>query len=618
MTQRDDVLRLEREFADAMQRLYSVGNGLAALRVDLDRQAAAVVAAPPAPVAPRVPAGPPATAWVPPAPGPAGMPPVATVPPPPAAPREPWYRREGAVTRVLAVSGAVITLAGVAMLLVLAYRQGWFGPPLRVAAGAVLALALGSLGLRGGGRELAASGRVGSAPVALVATGAAAAYLDVVAVTSGYGWVPPVPGLALSGGVAVTGLALARRWDSELLAVLTVAGAAGFAPVVAHTGVSHGSWVVAAFLAVLSFAGWWAGSRRTRPLLTVVRTVPVVLALLVGAVGPVLGSGSVERGGLLAVALTVLLASVGTALVDVRRDPADVAASLALGGAVVAAVSVTAALPDPARPVVHGLTALLLLLVATATSRPPLGPLAPHLVVTAGASASLSAVLAVVSGARAGWVGTGLLVLAVAHAVLAGTTRSRAALALTAPVSVIALLVWTRHPLATLTVGAATGHDLARALLDSMLAGALAAVAWWATGAVRGVPAGTRSLVTVGAWAVGLASSATALVAVGTVAGSGLDAADVGFTAGHALATVSWIVVAAWLVLRSLGRARDAELALRSGLVLAAVSVAKLFLFDLAALDGVVRSVAFLVTGLVLLATGSRYAREHDRRRADA
>ena len=40
---------------------------------------------------------------------------------------------------------------------------------------------------------------MGSAPVALVATGAAAAYLDVVAVTSGYGWLPPTAGLLLAG-----------------------------------------------------------------------------------------------------------------------------------------------------------------------------------------------------------------------------------------------------------------------------------------------------------------------------------------------------------------------------------------------------------------------------------
>ncbi len=52
--------------------------------------------------------------------------------------------------------------------------------------------------------------------------------------------------------------------------------------------------------------------------------------------------------------------------------------------------------------------------------------------------------------------------------------------------------------------------------------------------------------------------------------------------------------------------------------MLAGVAVAKLFLFDLAALGGVVRSVAFLAVGLLLLATGSRYARAYERSRPTA
>ncbi len=59
----------------------------------------------------------------------------------------------------------------------------------------------------------------------------------------------------------------------------------------------------------------------------------------------------------------------------------------------------------------------------------------------------------------------------------------------------------------------------------------------------------------------------------------------------------------------------DADLTLRTGLLLAGISVAKLFLFDLAALNGLVRSVAFIVMGLLLLATGSRYAKAYERRR---
>lgn len=41
------------------------------------------------------------------------------------------------------------------------------------------------------------------------------------------------------------------------------------------------------------------------------------------------------------------------------------------------------------------------------------------------------------------------------------------------------------------------------------------------------------------------------------------------------------------------------------------MAVAKLFLFDLATLDGLARIGAFIVTGLLLLGGGTLYAREY-------
>ena len=78
-----------------------------------------------------------------------------------------------------------------------------------------------------------------------------------------------------------------------------------------------------------------------------------------------------------------------------------------------------------------------------------------------------------------------------------------------------------------------------------------------------------------------------------------------GFVAGHAVVTVSWVVVALVLLARGVRRP-----ALRvAGLVLVAAAVAKLVLFDLVALDGLARVAAFLGAGLLLLAAGTRYAR---------
>ncbi len=540
--------------------------------------------------------------------GPESARPVPPAPTDPAAPAVAWYRREGAVTRVLAVAGAVVTLSGVAMLLVLAVRHGWFGPGARVSAGAFLAVLLGGLGVRGGARERARGGPVGSAPVGLVATGAAAAYLDVVAATALYGWVPAPVGLALCVAVAVAGLAVARRWGSELLAVLMVAGAGALSPVVAD-GVG---WLLSAVLGVLAVVGWWAGAGRSVPRLTLVRTTPVAVSLLAGA-GLVGAPG--ERVALLAVAGVVLVATLATSALSVRREPSDVASSAALALVTVGVLAVDGVQSHPLATLAHVAVAALLLLGATALGRRPLGPLAPHVVVTAGVGGTAAALLAVVAGAPDGFVGTGLLLLALGHLAVAGVTRSRISLGLGAGVASVALLAWLQHPAAVLAVHRATGHDLPVAFVDSVLAAGVVTLAWWSTANVRGVPAEVRTLSRVVAWVFGLACTATALVSVGTLVGQQFALPELGFTGGHALATVVWMAAAAGLLLHSLERPSETDLALRSGLLLSAVAVAKLFLFDLAALDGVVRSVAFIATGLLLLATGSRYARAWERSR---
>ncbi len=617
MSTQDDVRRLEGEFAEAMQRLYAVGNGLARLRTDLDRGTAPApasrTAAGPSPAAAPLPSTPSVAPRPTPAAPPASASPVTApagpgAPAPTARPR-PWYRREGAVTRVLAVAGAVVTLAGIAMLLVIAVRYGWFGPGARVVAGAVLAAVLAVLGARQGATELTRSDRVGAAPVALVATGSAAAYLDVVAMTAGYGWVPPLAGLALSGGVAVAGLWLARRWSSELLAVLMVAGAAAFSPVVAGgTG-----WVLSGFLGVLALAGWWAGGEATRPVLTLVRATPVALSLVVGSAA---AGSTAERVGLLAVALVVLLGTLATSAASVLRDPGDATASVAVAAAVLGMLAATASLPDPARPTLFALVAAVLLLGATALGRPPFGPVALHLVVVTAVGGSTSAVLAVVSGAPTRFVATGLLLLAAGHLAMAAVTRTRVALGLGVGTGILALAAWLQHPLAALTERSAVRHDMTVALLDSLLAVGVVALAAGATTSVRGVGRELRLLGIVVAWVVGLAASATALVALGVLVGARGGEPALGFLVGQALATVTWMLAAGWLLLRSLARGRYAEPALRGGLGLAAVAVGKLFLYDLAALSGMVRSVAFIATGLLLIAIGSRYARAVERGRA--
>ena len=156
---------------------------------------------------------------------------------------------------------------------------------------------------------------------------------------------------------------------------------------------------------------------------------------------------------------------------------------------------------------------------------------------------------------------------------------------------------------------------MAAALLDSIVLAGVLAMVVWAMGQQRGLGRELRVMVRIAVWVLGLAASATALAAAGTLVGARLGDPTLGFTIGQAVATITWMLGAAWLLLHGLERSPDADLTLRTGLLLAAVSVAKLFLYDLSSLSGIVRSVAFIAVGLLLLAMGSRYAKAYERSR---
>ncbi len=163
------------------------------------------------------------------APRPAPVPSVRPHPTPPAphpAPPAPPAPTESRwIGKLLAVAGVAVTLIGVVLLLVLAAKAGLLRPEIRVAGGGALSAGLVAVATRLRGRP---GGHVGA--IALAATGIAAAYLDVIAVVTIYEWIPAPFGLALAAAVGGAGLALARRWDSEHLALLVLVPLIGLAP----------------------------------------------------------------------------------------------------------------------------------------------------------------------------------------------------------------------------------------------------------------------------------------------------------------------------------------------------------------------------------------------------
>ena len=352
----DTVRSLEDDFADAMSRMYSVGNELARLRSRLATEASpeqwTPVQAPETPttslVTPAATAAPTASPAASPAPASAAReaamartatasqpspPPVApghVMPPPapasaygtaptaatgaapfppsvppttPLPPTEPWWQRDGLVAKVLAVVGTAITLIGVAFLLALAIQMGFFGPLARVLSGALLALALVGAAVIVRRRP---SGTIGA--LGLAATGIATAYLDVLAVTRIYEWLPIGVGMAIAGLIALGGVLLARAWDSQLLAVVAVLGVAFMSPFV---GLEHGL-LTGGFLLVLAAATWPAQIGRQWHVLEIARIVPTALFLTVLAI-------AAERTGIAAL-LGILFAALvlGTSIAGAR------------------------------------------------------------------------------------------------------------------------------------------------------------------------------------------------------------------------------------------------------------------------------------------------------------
>lgn len=604
--QLQDVRRLEAEFADAMNRMYAVGNGLARMRASLET---ADAVAPPAPTTAPL-AAPIASPRPTSGPGPAPTPQPArpTLPDPARANLPSWWQKEGAVTRILAVAGAVVTLVGIAMLLALAMQQGWFVPELRVALGVLLAVSLVIAGHVVRARETS-RGRSSAAPVALAATGYAAGYLDVVAVTTVYGWVPQAAGLALAGVVAITGLLLARRWDSQLLAVLTVLGATLLAPVVTER---FGD-AVSLFVVVLSAAALLARGDRGWPVLAMARTIPASGLILLG-IAVAVGDGVPSKVAIVAAATLTGLALVGAVSAG-RHHREDLVGSATLAAATVALLVSFGVHGETLRTTGFALVAVAFAVALAVTSRSPIGPVPTPLATTIGATSGVSALFAVMSGAPERWVVTGILITALGYAAAAVTTRSRVTLWVASGIAVVGSIAYLTHPTAYVELWMAREHDAMTALLDSLLAGGTAAVGAWGVDVVRGIPQRVRRITRIAALIAGLTTSAVAVISIGLLVSEHFWLPETGFLAGHALATMLWMVTSAWLLLRGLRTEAHRGLSLRLGLGLAAVSVAKLFLFDLATLDGVWRVVAFIVTGLLLLASGTAYAKALERTR---
>lgn len=494
------------------------------------------------------------------------------------------------------------------MLLVLAVQQGWVGPAGRVVLGAVIAVGLLLAAFQVRRRERAA-GRGGGGALALAATAYALAYLDVVAVSTIYGWVPPGVGIVLAALVIGSGLVLARRWDSELLAVLLILGGAVLGPVV----IGQASGVLSAFMVVLALASWPAQPPRPWRAATTARIVPttVVLVSVAGAVA--YGLDDTQMWVQVAVAAAFAAGMFVLALLDARYDTTAFPAATVVVAGLPAFIALYA-MQGQGRIAGFAVAAVVWLALTGVLTRLA-GRRGQSLQVATGILGTLGVLGAAMTVKVDDWQPVVFLGVAVLYVVAAGATQSALAGWLALAVSVPALMVWLPLSVLSLVRSEPPVGDLPVAVVSSLLVVALAGGGAWALRSFRDTLGEAPLLVDGALWVLGLGGALTLSVSTGQLAGAQLGAPVAGYLAGHAVGTVIWMAAAAWLLLRGLGGTRQATLGLRLGLALSALVVAKLFLYDLASLSGIWRVVAFIIVGLLLLWMGSSYAKALDRAR---
>ena len=605
------------------------------------------------PPAGALPAGPPAGAWGAPA---------------PAAPK----RSPLTGARLLAWTGGAVTLLGVVLLLALAASRGWFTPPARVAFGAVLGAGLVGLGMWLHRRESARAGALalvatGFATLYLVDAAATAIFdylpalpallLALVIAGAGLGladrWRTQLLASGVVVGAAVLAPALADGW--LLVALVLVLQLAALLVVLrrrwavlmllaAAGPVLYGMYAVAVEDAVLAVVGV-AAAVLVVALATAVLALRRVLATpasapriadsdgrsAAAAAGPARAAGD-PRDRAAAPAATAGAPGDTTGGTGAPRDPAPAAPAGAAEGGPGASPLAPGTGPSTgpsARTWIGAIAAVVAAAVLPAlVAAPTLGGWRGALL--AGGAAAVLAVLAVLpGGARAVKVAAGVAaVTALLTATVVGLDGSPAVLAVLGEALVAALVaVGLRSRFAMITALVLGGTawiaaiqrdapittlvrftiapavpQLVTAVAASALILALAAALLVAGGRLGWIrPDASRAAIWVPIGLVGLYGAAGGVINAALL----ISPTSTGFTAGHAVVTVSWTVGALVLLARGLRRP-----ALRiAGLVLVAAAVAKLVLFDLVALDGLARVVAFLGAGLVLLAAGTRYAR---------
>lgn len=515
----------------------------------------------------------------------------------PVAPRKP--RRQVSVAEIFSVVGSGITLLGVAFVLLLP-ADGFLGPLQRAGIGLGLAVIAVLVALW---QHRAEPGNIGSQ--ALMATGVASAFLSVFALSSlfhgadGNPLLPPLAGLTIAGLISLGGVTVARWWRSQWLAVLAVLGSlilapylGGDQPMPTMAFMLVMTLVTAAFQHKLDWVG-----------LLLARVLPTVLYFVV-VLAP-RGQYELMSNPLIGLGLAFLLAAGGLGIAVLHQEGSARMRTIAVASMVAMTAPMMLAIWTPEKYLSVALAGVLGgIFVAVGLLSKVFSPSLRSAAVPLGAVFVMLAVVRFTDGDYLGYV---LFALAAAYFAIAASTKFK-------PVMVVAwLLAWggLMHWLPAMTAAFAPWTAFGAERVAESLLGLVTTLL--AVRALRAFRDKWGSGLTYVSWAASVGFGSVAVIQAGSVIGERIGHLYTGFQAAHAVVTVAWLLLSVLLLRMGLRRNADNLVSVRLAIALAAAAVAKLFFFDLSTLPDLVRALAFLAVGVLMLIIGTWYHKQLDK-----
>lgn len=555
-------------------------------------------------------------------------PPTDSAPPPklpeaPRAPREPWWRNEKAIIRIIAIFGGLITAAGIAFFVAVAIQSGLIGPAGRVVLAYLLAAVLAIAAVRAHRRQAPPAG-----VTALIATSLAAAHLTTMSMSYLLDWIPVAATLVIMLPFAAVGLYGARWTKSSATAAWAITINTGLM-LWATIGLNFHARPLSSSLAQI-----------TLQLMVIAAIVcflnipfrKYVVAFLLGAnvlIGVITTNNAMVMPAIAALTIALFVFAQFGPLALARQltpelddepseastwedDLVTITSVVAFSTPVVAAVPTVNAAQSTSSLwlLLYGGFVLFIAIAAVFLwNRAIFRYLAPMALATAILPWLALAVAGPERGSGAGtgtdtWglipisIGAALFVWALATAPKHGAIGARIQAPeptrdAVAPYTKIAALTWLLGATvvhlyilpAALNAGAAADYSATWAEVLSLLF-LLCADVGLAVAAARSQLPPAFAL-------IGLAALGMPFIVLLTTIG-------VSFNAAHMLLSIFWATIAGMLVLSKRFHHIPARLA--AGLTIAALSIVKLIFYDMATLDGVIRALAFLGCGLILLA----------------